>query len=470
MSDEGWKLLKETKDAPFVLSLQAPVDRNLLAHCSPVVPTQYRAPDHHVRTEPSNARMINDRAGQWYQLPLEKAPTLGGSRPSSTARGERSSPLYDTIASVYHKDTHRQAHRSGVEPNPSKKVYCTHWIKKGTCDFMPTGCKYKHEMPDVDQLRRMGISNEIPKWWRDKNAVKSPTWMQQQFAGKGDTERVDEVPARRTFPGPSKFTTRKVEKRDESKEGAQKQRGHLKHDGADVQPKASPAKAPPSTPVQAPVGRTAQIPNLIDLEDAPASPPSSPQLSHASSEGSSETLTPSSRSSATSPPPPATPSAKPLLIDDNTAHDETRRSSSEDAKTQDRTLRRPSRTSWASDTSDTDVDTLIPTLTSSSSTKPTKHPQHPRKRTPATTDTQRNITPHRGLADSKYAVSATTPPSSKDTPQNRASEHRGRRANRNGKGGEGRGSGFQAEIEQRKRDEYAMDRAGRSERDGLVGG
>lgn len=153
MSDEGWKLLKETKDAPFVLSLQAPVDRNLLAHCSPVVPTQYRAPDHHVRTEPSNARMINDRAGQWYQLPLEKAPTLGGSRPSSTARGERSSPLYDTIASVYHKDTHRQAHRSGVEPNPSKKVYCTHWIKKGTCDFMPTGCKYKHEMPDVDQLR-----------------------------------------------------------------------------------------------------------------------------------------------------------------------------------------------------------------------------------------------------------------------------------------------------------------------------
>ncbi|RAR01794.1 hypothetical protein DDE82_006268 [Stemphylium lycopersici] len=421
MSDEGWKLLKETRDAPSVLPVHAYTDKNRPAHYSSVVQTQYRAPDHHVRTELSSPHMISDRAGQWSQLPPETVPISGVSRPRSTARGERSSPLYDTIASVYHKDAHRQAYPSGLEPDPSKKVYCTYWIKKGTCDFMPIGCKYKHEMPDIDQLRQMGISNEIPKWWRDKNTVKPQTWMQQKIKGKGGAEQAGEVPAPRTFPDPSTFTTQQVEERDESTEGGPKPRGYLKRNGGDVQPKPSPAKAPPSTPAQTPVRRTAQILNLIDLEeDAPA--PSSPQLSHASSEESSVTPTPSSHSSATSP----TPSATPLPIDPNATPDETRRPSSKNPKTQDRTPRRPSRTSWASDSSNSSSDTPTPT--------PTKQSQHPRQRTPAATDTLRNVPPRRGLANSKYAVPAMTPPSSKNTPLNRASEHRGRRANGMGGG------------------------------------
>ena len=53
-----------------------------------------------------------------------------------------------------------------------EKVYCSFWIRRGECDYTQQGCLYKHEMPtDRDTLKELGIS-QIPRWWREANAVK----------------------------------------------------------------------------------------------------------------------------------------------------------------------------------------------------------------------------------------------------------------------------------------------------------
>ncbi|CAD6567228.1 MAG: hypothetical protein ASARMPRED_000553 [Alectoria sarmentosa] len=50
-------------------------------------------------------------------------------------------------------------------PGPlPKKVYCMYWLRKGECDYMQEGCRYKHEMP-IDEETRLNIGiREIP-WW-----------------------------------------------------------------------------------------------------------------------------------------------------------------------------------------------------------------------------------------------------------------------------------------------------------------
>ncbi|KAF2493393.1 hypothetical protein BU16DRAFT_619727 [Lophium mytilinum] len=59
---------------------------------------------------------------------------------------------------------------SGVDPDSSKKVYCTYWIRTGECDYMQQGCIYKHEMPSPAKLRELGFK-EVPRWWKEKNAI-----------------------------------------------------------------------------------------------------------------------------------------------------------------------------------------------------------------------------------------------------------------------------------------------------------
>lgn len=59
---------------------------------------------------------------------------------------------------------------SGIDPDPSKKEYCTHWIRTNSCGFMQQGCKYKHTMPDLAKLKKLGFA-ETPKWYRDKIAI-----------------------------------------------------------------------------------------------------------------------------------------------------------------------------------------------------------------------------------------------------------------------------------------------------------
>lgn len=54
-----------------------------------------------------------------------------------------------------------------VKPIPREegKVYCTYWIARGECHYTQQGCRFKHEMPDLETLREIMGRNSYPKWW-----------------------------------------------------------------------------------------------------------------------------------------------------------------------------------------------------------------------------------------------------------------------------------------------------------------
>lgn len=62
------------------------------------------------------------------------------------------------------KDENPRADLAKAGLIPGKKVYCSHWIRSGDCDFVQQGCLYKHEMPDDDTLRAIGI-RALPSWY-----------------------------------------------------------------------------------------------------------------------------------------------------------------------------------------------------------------------------------------------------------------------------------------------------------------
>ena len=59
----------------------------------------------------------------------------------------------------------------GTPPIFGKKVYCTHWLRHGECDFIQQGCLYKHEMPDELTLKSIGI-RPYPRWYMEAHPEK----------------------------------------------------------------------------------------------------------------------------------------------------------------------------------------------------------------------------------------------------------------------------------------------------------
>ncbi|KAJ9655931.1 hypothetical protein H2198_005279 [Neophaeococcomyces mojaviensis] len=56
-------------------------------------------------------------------------------------------------------------------PPPGKKVYCSHWMSTGECDYAQQGCMYRHEMPiDIELLNYLGYQ-DIPKWYRERHGI-----------------------------------------------------------------------------------------------------------------------------------------------------------------------------------------------------------------------------------------------------------------------------------------------------------
>lgn len=52
-----------------------------------------------------------------------------------------------------------------------RKVYCSHWMSTGECDFAQQGCIYKHEMPhDPEKLKELGFQ-DLPKWYRELHGL-----------------------------------------------------------------------------------------------------------------------------------------------------------------------------------------------------------------------------------------------------------------------------------------------------------
>jgi hypothetical protein len=302
MSDESWKLLHETELPATTLSIQAP--SSIVPH-HPASSTKPRflAPDHRVRTEPTNTFEEAPRPNRWSMPPpvpekLSTYPSI-----SHNVVSERPSSLTDSFALIYQKDAQRLGYRmpfpSGIEPDPSKKEFCSHWIKTGECAFTAQGCRYKHEMPAMGRLREIAIT------------ARGPTWMQRRLApGNDNDEYAEDAPAPRVFPDPSTFRARESEERGQAPSGL--------HSRSILQKGTMPGQAttlplsPPSAPTpEANVRRGSQISNLlIDLEDTPAPPPS-PQPSNSSSAsadpGSCDTQVRSSRSSVSPPASPTVP-------------------------------------------------------------------------------------------------------------------------------------------------------------------
>ncbi|KAI4938591.1 hypothetical protein J4E85_001032 [Alternaria conjuncta] len=415
ISDGAWKLCSETEEIPSTLLIQAPTSSSFSPRSTTTTQSRYLAPDHHVRAEPQTLPVSGTRSPRLSHTLPAIVNTAEPPRPTPTATTDRPSSLTDTFASIYQKDAQRLGYRvphpSGIEPDPSKKEYCTHWIKTGECDWTAIGCKFKHEMPGIEKLRELGFVRGIPKWWREKSAIgpRPPTWMQRRLAANEDADQDGAMLEARVFPDPSTFRTRRSEERDLLGDEVQQPRGIFKRNESPGQT-TSGRLTPPPLPVQESVRRASQVSDLlIDLDDNPAPPPSS-ESSRASeaSSGSSEMQIPSSR-------PSASPLSSPSL--------ECKPSSPIESKTpykpvvnkkqnENSTTRRHSQLSWASDTED---DTPIPTSTKPANltTKPPRPTQQRRKpaprennRRPATKSTSTIPTPTKqsGLAASKYAT------------------------------------------------------------------
>ena len=282
MSDENWKLLQETELPATSLSIQAPSDL-VATHPASVSKPRFLAPDHHVRNEPTGTIEQAARPNRWSMPSETSEKTYAHPHTLQVSNPEHPSSLTDNFASIYQRDAQRLGYRrpgpSGIVPDPSQKEFCTHWIQTGECKYTSVGCLYKHEMPTIDRLRKLGF-NQVPKWWKEKSAIiaRGPTWMQRRLAS-GDEE--DEAPTPRAFPDPSTFKMRSAEERgvahDVLPTRTVRQRTSTEY------AKALPI-SPPSAPIPRPtVRRESQISNLlIDLDDTPT-PPSSPQPSSNSS-------------------------------------------------------------------------------------------------------------------------------------------------------------------------------------------
>ena len=299
ISDQGWRLCSETDEVSSALAIQAPIMTSYLTQPSPTTSPRYLAPDHHVRAEQQMTSV------DYYQPTrlFHQSPTVANSaqssalvnspdqhRPTPSITLESPSSLTDTFASIYPKDAkrlgYRLPHPSGIEPDPSKKEYCTHWIQTGECSFAAIGCKFKHEMPDIEKLRKLGFVRGIPRWWKDKTAIvpRPPTWMQRRLAGNEDAEYAGEVPEPREFPDPSTLKLRTTEGRDLFSEQVQQPRSILKRD---LSPKQTTAgrPTPPAAIVKQPTRCASHMPDLlIDLDDAPT--PSRSPLSSCTSAAS----------------------------------------------------------------------------------------------------------------------------------------------------------------------------------------
>jgi hypothetical protein len=273
MSDGNWKFSHETGSTATILEAQAPSDITLRKTPAPSKP-RFLAPDHHVRSESLSVGSDAPKASTVH-LSTSSSEQVSSHTPLVvTSTPDRSISLADTFSSIYPEDAQRFKYRmptpSGLEPDQSKKEYCTYWIKCGDCAYTSYNCKFKHDMPSRAKLRELGF-RDFPQWWKDKSAIsaRAPTWMEQRLARRDPNgDNPDDVQPPRAFPDPSTFRS----KHQDDDQG----KGYGR-------PALCQAKNAQSTPTPAPISegtsrRDGQMSNLlIDFDEDPA-PPLNPRL------------------------------------------------------------------------------------------------------------------------------------------------------------------------------------------------
>jgi hypothetical protein len=243
---EGWTSIGETHESAVPLSIRAPPDMHSGSPSpSPDTNRQFLPPDHDVRRGPV---VVSQDLKPLTELHPSSSVPAGGlvSRLISTPPGRR--PVSTTVegfatarseGALY--SPYRLPNPSGIDPDPSKKEYCTHWIRTNSCDFMQQGCKYKHEMPDLARLKNLGFA-ETPKWYRQEMAISAgaSSWLRPRATTDNNERQLSVEPAASRAFRPSILGLR----RDQSR----------------------PAELPGSPPPRAD-HPSVEPPNLIDLDD-----------------------------------------------------------------------------------------------------------------------------------------------------------------------------------------------------------
>lgn len=198
-----------------------------------------------LHVQPFNSQPVNTPISDPEPRPEPaSAPTAGpAAGPLATSKHAESPKPKPKSKPLYNE---RPLPPSGVEPDPKKKVYCTYWIQHASCNFAQQGCLYKHEMPDLQTLKSIGIY-KYPMWWQKQQARKRTSQRAERDGSSSEWEEVGrqqvgisalhkDEPVRVRVPS-SRFSSTQV-----AKQGAQKR----------AQPAPQKvAAAPPSGPAAA---------------------------------------------------------------------------------------------------------------------------------------------------------------------------------------------------------------------------
>ncbi|MCJ1282755.1 hypothetical protein MMC26_002080 [Xylographa opegraphella] len=119
------------------------------------------------------------------KAPTNKAPSIASTIRQST-RGPRRA---NSKASVATESRPYEPLTKGVL---GRKEYCSHWIRKGECDFTQQGCIFKHVMPSLDKLEELGYRT-YPRWFREAYDM---TEDNRENFGRGPKPKPEPEPAR----------------------------------------------------------------------------------------------------------------------------------------------------------------------------------------------------------------------------------------------------------------------------------
>ena len=134
---------------------------------------------------------LAQQVGSWRERIHKENEVSGNRQTIATALEEAKNTKNDTSSAETSKASPDSAPTNlpskaayggmGTTGTLGKKVYCTHWIRWGECDYTQQGCLYKHEMPDEKKLQEIGIAT-YPRWYRIANPEKfngeteGPVW------------------------------------------------------------------------------------------------------------------------------------------------------------------------------------------------------------------------------------------------------------------------------------------------------
>lgn len=241
---EGWKSIGETQQPALPLSIQAPSD---LQSSQPSLHTNRRflPPDHGARKDLDTMSQASEPLQATHPAPITPAEGAVHRLVGTSSAGRPDSMMTEGTAATRSEGVqyppYRPPNPSGIEPDLSKKEYCTHWIRTNSCDYMQQGCRYKHAMPDGKKLEELGFP-EIPKWYRDKMAISTgaSSWFRPRAVEDNNRRQLSVEPSASRAFCPSVLGLGRNQSRTVELPGS-------------LAPKAD----------QVPV----ELPNLIDLDD-----------------------------------------------------------------------------------------------------------------------------------------------------------------------------------------------------------